>query len=66
MINLETRVIEYYVKRRYGRDDRVLVDKDFENILSRVTGKKTLDNVIISAFEQLGFTFQVVVEPGLK
>ena len=56
-------VIEYYVIRNYGRDDRYVVDKNTAKALFLISGKKTLSDEVIQGFKMLGASFKEVVAP---
>jgi len=56
-------VIEYYIVRNYGRDDRYIADKEVAKAFYLITGKKTLSDDVIKGFQMLGASFKEVVAP---
>lgn len=56
-------VIEFYVIRNYGRDDRYVADKEIAKALWLITGKKTLSDEVIEGFKMLGAEFKEIVAP---
>jgi hypothetical protein len=56
-------VIEYYIVRNYGRDDRYIADKEVAKAFYLITGKKTLSDDVIKGFQMLTAEFKEVVAP---
>lgn len=55
--------IEYYIKNVYGNECRYILDEKIANIISGLTGQKTLLIRHMDLLEDLGFTFTQVLPP---
>jgi len=54
-------IIEFYKKQVYGKDTLYIKDLSQSQLISRITGKKTIDEKDISNFSQLGIEFVQVM-----
>lgn len=55
--------IQYYTEVVYGLPTMYIVDEELARKVKRLTGHKTVTEHDKSAMEDLGFTFQQVINP---
>ncbi len=58
-----THLIRVYRRSQYGNLRTFAADPDTARTLSKLTGIKTLLEPHIEALKELGFTFEVVIDP---
>ena len=57
------KTIKYYTKNVYGNELRYILDKEISYNIQHLTGQNTISLYHIGALENLGFTFEQVLEP---
>ena len=55
--------IQYFVRFVYGLEKMYIVDGKIKEAINYLTGKSTFSNGDRKALEDLGFTFEQVVDP---
>lgn len=55
--------IEYYIKNVYGIDRIYIKDQKVAEIIARITGRKTLEQIHLNYFKELGINFVEIIPP---
>lgn len=53
--------IEYYKKNVYGKEVLYIKDSEQARLVTKITGKKTIDDIDLVTFYKLGVTFVQVM-----
>ena len=60
----DTKTIQVYIKKAYGIDHYYVVDDKQAEAIQALTKKKTVDRFDFRAFEMLGYSIELVMDPS--